>query len=357
MKQKEVIAALKSISAGIDSLISAISEDAPVSKQTTPKAVNKSEPKDEPMNPPEAAEESQGEGYTREELMSMGYNDLKKYGASIGAKCVGSREDIVEKVLAAQGGAVAEEAPKAVKKSEPKDNNIVPMSKGLKKKSADKAQEVEQEWLDMAEEVAAEAEVPDIVSALEEGGVSVPKGTKKSELVTMLAVAIRDGKVVLDNDDGDNVEEAAEAQSEGEEPDEEGEDIDENTHFEEFDENHVNDLEAEHMTEARANAIREFQSSVISADEIDEEGMKSFVENTCTEDEIDSLGEEYELEELLGLYLETKKRMIDDDGEMHEPGDAYEIAGEAFCCGHELKYDKKGKKYICEVCGNEYEAE
>ena len=49
--------------------------------------------------------------------------------------------------------------------------------------------------------------------------------------------------------------------------------------------------------------------------------------------------------------------MIDDEGNTNEPGEPYEINEENYCCGHALKYDKNGKVFICEVCGNKYEAE
>ena len=48
---------------------------------------------------------------------------------------------------------------------------------------------------------------------------------------------------------------------------------------------------------------------------------------------------------------------VDDDGEEHEPGDPYELNEKNFCCGHELKYEKKSKTFICESCGEKYTAE
>ena len=48
-----------------------------------------------------------------------------------------------------------------------------------------------------------------------------------------------------------------------------------------------------------------------------------------------------EFEELVALYCEIRKRFVDDDGEEHEPGDPYELNEKNFCCGHELKYEKK----------------
>ena len=57
------------------------------------------------------------------------------------------------------------------------------------------------------------------------------------------------------------------------------------------------------------------------------------------------------------MYMELVKRSIDNDGEEHEPSDPYELGEHDMCCGHELKYVKKTKKYVCEHCGTEYEAE
>ena len=61
-------------------------------------------------------------------------------------------------------------------------------------------------------------------------------------------------------------------------------------------------------------------------------------------------------EEILDEYIAATSQFIADDGEMMEEG-AYTINGVPFCCGHELKLDKKGKTYICETCGTEYNAE
>ena len=63
------------------------------------------------------------------------------------------------------------------------------------------------------------------------------------------------------------------------------------------------------------------------------------------------------IDDFIKLYMELHKRFIDNDGEAHEPSDPYEVGEEDFCCGHPLKYMKKTKKYVCEHCGAEYEAE
>ena len=76
-----------------------------------------------------------------------------------------------------------------------------------------------------------------------------------------------------------------------------------------------------------------------------------------TDDDVELLGEDYSEEELVAFYIEMKKRFVDDDGSVCEPGEPYEIGNTNFCCGHELSYDKKKKTFICPVCSEEYEAE
>ena len=57
-----------------------------------------------------------------------------------------------------------------------------------------------------------------------------------------------------------------------------------------------------------------------------------------------------------GSYVDATT-FVDEEGNIALPNEPYEIGENNFCCGHELKYDKKSKMYICEVCGQEYEAE
>ena len=114
------------------------------------------------------------------------------------------------------------------------------------------------------------------------------------------------------------------------------------------------------MSEERAEAILEKMDEIltdISEDTLTIEDITSYIEDNATQDEIDLLGEEYEDDDLIKMYMELIKRTIDNDGEEHEPSDPYEVGDKDLCCGHELKYVKKTKKYVCEQCGTEYEAE
>ena len=114
------------------------------------------------------------------------------------------------------------------------------------------------------------------------------------------------------------------------------------------------------MTKARAKAVKSLIGGVIEqieSEQIGEDDILAYLEDNCTDEEKDLLGDEYTDNELIKFYIEMLKRTVDDEGETHEQSDPYELNGEDVCCGHTLSYSKKTKKYICEICGEEYEAE
>ena len=295
-----------------------------------------------------------------EQLNAMKYNEFKKLASSLGVKCTGTRDEIMERILALDvvvdnGEAevvdaveeadtteeVVEEAPKKVEK------------KKIGKKSAEVAPK--DEFDIQAEEVAKETDVEDIIEALADVGVEA----NKKNAVSLLANALREGLIELEEDEEDEEEEVVEAEIvEDDEDDTDGDEITSSSYFSQFDPKGFNN--PEEMTEERAEAITSKVEEIVTAyseGELTDEDIASYVEDNATEDEIDLLGEEYTEEDILKLYIELVKRTIDNDGEEHEQGEPYEVADKDVCCGHELRYSKKTSKYICEHCGTEYEAE
>ena len=343
---------------------------------TRRKAVQKEEPV---MNAPEETEAgAEVEGtLSREQLMSMKFNDLKKLGASLGVSCSGKRDEIIDRILNVPVKA-------SVEPEEPEDEGtaekgkVVPISKkkgGLKKKkeepeeeeTAEEEEEEEagpsEESIKLAEELTEDMSAKEIIDYLAECGIKA-KG-KKSDVILVLAKGIEDGTVELEDDEEDteDEEEAEESVDEGEEEvssddEEEGEEFNEESYFPEYDEAGYNNPDS--MKEERAESVKAMMADIIEKvenDELKEEDMQTFLENVCTDEELEALGEDYEFEELVALYCEIRKRFVDDDGEEHEPGDPYELNEKNFCCGHELKYEKKSKTFICESCGEKYTAE
>ena len=285
----------------------------------------------------------------------MKYNEFKKLAASLGVKCTGTRDESMERILAldvtvsadnTEEDAVEEEVAETPVKSD--DNSG---SKKLGKKKTDVAPR--DEFDEQAEEVAKETDVEDIIEALADVEI---KATKKNA-VQKLAEALREGLIELDEDeDEEEVEDADEDVAEEEDIDED--DISANSYFAEFDPKGYNDPEI--LTEERAEAIENKMDEILTAysdGKLTDDDVASYVEDNATEEEIELLGDDYDEADVLKLYMELIKRTIDNDGEEHEQGEPYEVADKDVCCGHELKYVKKTKKYICEHCGTEYEAE
>lgn len=328
--------------------------EAPTTKKS--KSVEKREKiQKEAMNAP--TEESEGEAvvgkFSKEDLQSMKYNDFKKLAASLGVKCTGTRDEIMERILKLDVTITEDDAVV----SEPAEEDKAPAksdkstgSKKLGKKKADEP--TKDEFDEQAEEIAKDMDVEDIIEALKDVDI---KANKKNA-VQKLAEALREGLIDLDDEDEDEEADAEEVEEETAEDD--GEEISADSYFPEYDPNGYN--KPDDMTEERAEAIEAKMDEILSeyADgTLTEEDITSYIEENATEAETDLLGDEYTEEDLLKMYMELVKRTIDNDGEEHEQGEPYEVADKDVCCGHELKYVRKSKKYICEHCGTEYEAE
>lgn len=354
MNKAEFIKGIDETIAGLEKIKSAVLDDA--KEVSITKAEKKSTEK--VTAPVEEGKKAVGtvEGtLCREDLDAMKYNELKKLGASLGVKCTGTRDEITEKILAVKVDVdVDAEEAEELKESGATVTPIEEGKKKLGKKSEKKAEEEEDdtdEFDVQAKEVAEETDADDIIEALADVGV---KATKKN-YVAKLAEALRKGLIDLDDEEEEDDEEPTEAEDDTTDEDAE---ITADTYFNEYDPNGVND--PEEMTEERAEAVKAMMEELIQSvedGELSEDDITSYIEDNTTEDEREMLPDDYTEEQLIGFYAELRKRMIDNDGDEHEPSDPYEIGDKNFCCGHELKYSKKNKKYICEICGEEYEVE
>ena len=376
MKNERIIEGLNAIIEGAtilrDELAGGVEKrNAVESKSATRRqAVQKEQPA---MNEPEETEATVEGKFSREQLMSMKFNELKKLGASVGVSCKGTRDEIVERMLQVTVTATVENDEAEPEKTEAPakdDGKVVPINKkkgGLKKSAKTEEpeeEEVDEQYIQMATEATEDMSAKEIIEYLAEFDIEA-KG-KKSDVVKVLAKSIADGIVQLEDDDEDESEEeadveetTAEAEEEtAEDEDEDGEEFNEESYFPEYDPEGVNNPDG--MSEERAEAVKSMMADIIEGvenDTITEEDIQTFLETYASEEELEALGDDYQFEDLVAMYCEVKKRFIDDDGEEHEAGDPYEIDEENYCCGRKLKYEKKSKKFICENCGEEYEAE
>lgn len=282
--------------------------------------------------------------YTREELDTMTYNDLKKLAKELGMSAVGNRKEITEKILTGETSITDEpEEVKPEKKFISKTSNKV-SNKSVPVDEEEDDDEIideedEEEDIDPVEqqvlEVTEEMSDDDIREILEDCGIST-KG-KRQALIAKLVKAVNDGKIALD--DSDN--------NENEDDDIVTEKSDKDTMEEDITSN---------MTKKRKKAYADFCQETkesFEEGEITREDLIAFINDfNGTKDKMKKVSDK----NLLEQYFKIAANLIDDDGEIIEEG-AYTINDEPYCCGRPLKYDEDENKFICEVCGEEYEGE
>lgn len=324
----KIIEGLKAVRGGIDLILEGYEEDKIVStsaKEVAPvKAEQKEEPKTEAKK--EAPVVASDKTYTREQLDGMTYNNIKKLAKDLGISAVGNREEITNRILgdAPVEDEKTEEAPVEVPVDE-KDNDPV-----------------------YAKVIATVADMSneEIADVLADIGVSA-KG-KREALIDKVVQAVKDGLLELDDDEESEDEEAPEQTTPTEKVAEQSADDEE--------EDNTNDVDNPNMTEARKKAIlaqddeirKQFKSKdVTRADLV--EFLQTFYD---TEEPMDDMTDD----DLLDTYIDAVCRLVDDDGNLVEEG-AYLLNGEPACCGRPLTYSEDTKMFICEHCGEEYEAE
>lgn len=340
----QIIEGLKAIRKGIDTIIEAwdnnlvgYAEDPAIvkeEKEATPKQEVKA-----PVTRPTDEKQGTPNTVTREQLEGMTYNNIKKLAKELGISAVGNRDEITARILG------EENAPET------------PAEKPTKKTTKveePKAVEVDEKDNDptYAKVVEAVADMTneEIADVLVDIGISA-KG-KREALIEKVVQAVKDGLLDFDDEEAEEgvVEEApAPAPKKTKESpapvesDEDEEDI-------------TNDLDNPDMTEARKKALiaednsirKQFKNGDVTRDNL-VEFLQSFYD---TDEDMNDMTDD----ELLDTYIDAVCRLIDDDGELIEEG-AYTLNGEPACCGRVLAYSEDTNVFICEHCGEEYEAE
>lgn len=353
MNKAEFIKGINMVIKGLTAMRDAVENEGAEKNTATPTAPatktavgGKKAPVAKTAKKEEAAQEAptDGQTYTTAELTGMKYNEFKKLASSLGVDCKGTRDEIMARVVAlgvvtdADAEASAEEKKPVAGKS----NKSASVGKGgLKKADTPTTDEFDAQ----AEEIAKETDVADIIEALKGVGVKATKLDYKKKL----AGALRDGLLSVGED---------EAEASAEDDGDEGEEVTAETYFGNYDVYEVNDPDK--MGEARATACAEKQGAIIEAvseGNITSDDIIDFLQNNATQEELDLLGDEYTEDDLIQLYIEVSKHFIDEDGDEHEPGEAYMIGEDAFCCGMPLAYDEATGKFLCSHCAGEYDAQ
>lgn len=346
MRKKELIKALSKIEEGIADVKNLLLAD----------EQNASTPE---VSSPASKDETVEGRFSKEDLDAMKYNDLKKLGKELGVKCTGTREEITERILGVPIDVPMNEPEEEEEPAKEEKSKVVPMNKKSKATKKEEPEEdddeIEEQYLEMAREALEDNSLEDVIEVLAEAGIKLTAMQKKKQdvVMTKLAEAFQNGMIDTEDDDEEETDEEESVEEE------EGElEFSEDSYFENYDPEGVND--PSNMTKKRAKAVKSLVSDIISKfeeEELTTDDIESELEDIVTDEDLDLLGEDYSEEELLAFYIEMKKKFIDNDGNVCDPSEPYEIGDYNYCCGHELVFNKKGNKYVCPVCKEEYDEE
>lgn len=367
MNKAKLIEGLNETISGLTAVRDALSEGETTTSVTTPTA---KVPKKTtaPAAKSDVTPGTKGK-FDPDQLNSMPYNEFKKLAAQLGVSCKGTRDEIMARVMAlditfdekgeahvndaSEAPAPAPETKKLGRKTtaakpetkggEQKSDKPAGGKRGLVKKAVSSAPD---EFDAKAKEIADDTPVEDIITALHDVKVEADE----TNYLTMLAAALREGKLEVENDEGEETEG-------GDEPEDDGE-ITAESYFPEYDPNGYNDPDS--MTDERREAVTAKMDEILtdySEGNLAPQDVQDYLTEKATQDELDLLGDDPSDDEMLKAYMELVKRTIDNDGVEHtEAGDPYEVGDENMCCAHPLKKVNKTGKYICEMCGTEFEA-
>lgn len=332
----KIIEGLKAVRGGIDLILEGYADEQSVETVSTP-TQNEVESKSVQRRKAVQAEETVAEAptanevkevpaVTREQLDGMTYNNIKKLAKDMGISAVGNREEITNRILGCTPDETAtaeDEAPEEVPVDEKNNDPIYA--------------KVVDAVADMTNE--------EIADVLVDIGLSA-KG-KREALIEKVVQAVRDGLLDFDDEDEEEETEVAEAPVAKEAPVEDSD---------EEEEDNTNDIDNPAMTEARKKAILAQDDEIrkqFSKGEVTREDLVEFLQSFYdTEDDMSDMSNE----DLLDTYIDAVCRLVDDEGDLIEEG-AYSLNGEPACCGRVLNYSEDTKMFICEHCGEEYEAE
>lgn len=332
----KIIEGLKAVRGGIDLILEGYADEQSVETVSTP-TQNEVESKSVQRRKAIQAEETVAEAptanevkevpaVTREQLDGMTYNNIKKLAKDMGISAVGNREEITNRIL----GCTPDETATAENKS--------PEEVPVDEKNNDP---IYAKVVDAVADMTNE----EIADVLVDIGLSA-KG-KREALIEKVVQAVRDGLLDFDDEDEEEETEVAEAPVAKEAPVEDSD---------EEEEDNTNDIDNPAMTEARKKAILAQDDEIrkqFSKGEVTRADLVEFLQSFYdTEDDMSDMPDE----DLLDTYIDAVCRLVDDEGDLIEEG-AYSLNGEPACCGRVLNYSEDTKMFICEHCGEEYEAE
>lgn len=345
---KELLGAIEEAIKGLNTLAEAIKADESVTtasedKKSSAGRKTTSDKKTSPVkSTPSKSTADEDEDsvveYTREELLDMPYNEMKKYAKSLGVTAMGSREKIVNDILKTYGVESNDEEDEDVDNTSKRKSPAGKKTPASKKSAPveDEEDEEEEDEVTLAvNEAVKDMEDSEIAELLKQAGL--PSKGKRTALIARVIKGVKDEVIDLD---GEETEEAE---------DSEDDDNDIYSSLNDYDNN-------EDIPEARSTAIKKFEASCRK--KVKAKTLKIAMIKKAL---IAYYGEDVDLsdvsdEDIVDAYIDMKARYIDDDGDNYDGTDEpYYVNGMLACHGHICEESEDGSSLICPVCGSEYE--
>ena len=310
--------------------------------------------------------------YTEEDLKDMSYNDLKKLCKELGIPAIGSRAEIVDKIVNGEPEEIIEddteeEAPKTKGRTAPAKSakKSAPAEEELEEEEEDEAEELdededeEQTTLDLVKEATEDMTDEEIANLLIENGISA-KG-KRQALIDKLVKAIDDGIIEIgdeDEEDGEELEEeeksTAKKSSKKAPKEEEAEEEDEELEEDEEVEENPDVLKFTKKRKATFDKRKKELVSARKSGKLKDKSISKYV-NDYYHGEVDL--DDLSADEIFEHYLELISLTIDDEGDIYDTEECYSINDNVYCCGHLCEFDESTGEYTCTECDSVYSTE
>ena len=301
------------------------------------------------------------EEYTEDTLAEVSYNGLKKIAKKLGVSTTGDRETLTANILGASNSSVEDDKEEASSVDEEVDEEVEEEQPESDLGDPD-MEDVEEETLaDKVVKATEDMTNEDLVELLD--SYQLPVKGKRQALIDRVIQAVEDGIIDFDADDGESEEEDEGAINDS--ADEEVEDAEVVNDSSEEDSEEADEEEEKQPAKKvvplkkeklspRDKACKDYEDSVRAEVEDGDISRKDMIDYINKRMGTKSRMTKTSDEELLNKYIELQLTLIDDDGNLHEEEEPYELNGEYHCCGEPLKDNKDGT-FKCSVCNAVYE--
>lgn len=291
------------------------------------------------------------EEFTEESLAEVSYNGLKKIAKELGISASGDRDTLTTKILAEVSGEEDVPADDEEQEDDVEDAEIVEEESAESEDEDEDDEEVDAEDEETLEDRIIEATKDMTVEELSDVLVNagLPAKGKRQALIASIIKGVEEGKIEFGDDEDEESEEGVVEEEQEEEEVVEEKPVKKASKT-------AKPVKKTKLS-PREKACKEYEESIKAEFEDGEITRKDMIDYINKRMGTKSRMNKTSDEELITKYIELQVTLIDDDGELHDEGEAYVLNDSYYCCGEQLveATDDDGAPVLkCEICGAEY---